>query len=115
MGLFDSKLTTKWRLESLMTFMGSLASSLPGLVPSHVKRTTNKVVDLLANVGLNNHMDVQWENLPNLPWKQYYLSLVEVDTLDDIWHLLALSFILSSLQMISITSLLVTSRWFCMQ
>lgn len=73
-----SKLSSHWRLESLINILTSLLPSISGLVPSHVKRVANKVADLMANANYDDPLVVEdstWEEFPPSSLKQTCLAL----------------------------------------
>lgn len=55
-----------------MESIATLVLSIPIINPSHVHRKSNKLIDHLANEGVNktlNPLDLTWNQLPNNPFK----------------------------------------------
>ena len=48
--------TQNWRLNITIKEVACIRKDIPVIVPSHVYKTTNKLVDRLANEGVNWHV-----------------------------------------------------------
>jgi ribonuclease HI len=55
-----SKIVFNWRLEASLERVMKLMSNIPVIIPTHVKRSVNKLVDWLENEGINLQSD-RWE------------------------------------------------------
>lgn len=52
-GSSPSKIFAHWQLETLIDLLSSIVHRIFALVPSHVKRDANKVVDILTNASFS--------------------------------------------------------------
>jgi hypothetical protein len=60
-GSHPLEVSPSWRLSGLLEEFGSLLQPNITLIPSHVKREANKVVDCLENEGVASTMElIQW-------------------------------------------------------
>jgi len=60
-GSHPLEVSPSWRLSRLLEEFGSLLQPNITIIPSHVKREVNKVVDSLENEGVASTMElIQW-------------------------------------------------------
>jgi ribonuclease HI len=56
------KISPSWRLSGLLEDFGDLIHPSLTIIPSHVKRDTNKVADCLANEGVDTKLElIHWQ------------------------------------------------------
>jgi hypothetical protein len=55
-----SKITKNWHLEASLEAIQQMLASMPVIIPRHVKRSTNKLADWLANESLRIKED-SWD------------------------------------------------------
>jgi len=64
------KISSNWRLESMLHQLKSLLSSKKVILPHHIMRTGNKLADYLVNQGVKSRMSphsYSWNNYMDSP------------------------------------------------
>jgi len=64
-GVELSKVSPSWKFLNNMEMLKSLLQPNMVLIPSHVRRTTNKTTNKLVNIGVRGE-DMDWEDNPLL-------------------------------------------------
>jgi hypothetical protein len=81
-GSVISKISTRWRLEGGLERLQSLLPLIEVIIPSHVHRQANKLVDRLENGGitkLHHWLDSHWDPQSKDPLSKECLALAETN------------------------------------